>query len=199
MEPTSAVLTDPLLNISPDNGGSSLSDVVLEGLNRSMKAGRRERTKVAEQLRRNQLKQLYAKLESLIPPAIQKVERTGLVEESCNYIKKLHDQIWQLKQYREHLSAKKNTVKEDAELIEVGVEIGRETLVITISSTRRPRCFWKIVEEVEEHGLDVNMSQLSTSESFVFVCFGANFSQNMKEHDPLQLQFSLKRKLISVY
>ncbi|GLJ38679.1 hypothetical protein SUGI_0788380 [Cryptomeria japonica] len=199
MEPTSCVLTNPLLNISPDNGGSSLSDVVLEGLNRSMKAGRRERTKVAEQLRRNQLKQLYTKLESLIPPAIRKVERTGLVEESCNYIQKLQDEIWQLKQYREHLSAKEKTMKEDAEFIDVGVEVGRETLVITISSTRRPRCFGKIVEEVEEYGLDVNMSQLSTSESFVHVCFHAHFNQNLKEHDPVQLQYSLKRKLLSVY
>ncbi|GLJ38681.1 hypothetical protein SUGI_0788420 [Cryptomeria japonica] len=196
MEPTSGVLTNPLLNISPDNGGSSLSDVVLEGLNRSMKAGRRERTKVAEQLRRNQLKQLYAKLESLIPPAaIGKVERSGLVEESCNYIQKLQDQIWQLKQHREHLSAKEKT----AEFIDVGVEVGRETLVITISSSRRPRCFWKIVEEVEEHGLDVNMSQLSTSESFVHVCFHAHFNQNLKEHDPVQLQYSLKTKLLSAY
>ncbi|XP_057849452.2 transcription factor ABA-INDUCIBLE bHLH-TYPE-like isoform X2 [Cryptomeria japonica] len=152
-----------------------------------------ERGTVAERLRRNRMKYFCAKLESLIP--------TTLPKDAGNYIKELQEQLSQLKRKRESLQEKlhEKTVKEKREVPRVDVEVKERETVIIISSIRRPRHFWTVIMEVEQHGLDVNMSQFSSSDFFVYLYFHASLREGMKDVDPAQLQNSLKTRLLAAY
>ncbi|KAH9327342.1 hypothetical protein KI387_007520, partial [Taxus chinensis] len=167
--------------------------------NGSTKSGSRQRAVVAEQVRRNRMKYLYTKLESLLPTRpLAKLDRCGLLEEGNNYIRKLQDDVYQLKREREHLRALKQhcgkTEEENGrEDIRVSVKIHGIEAVITVCSIRRPRCVWRMIEEVERHGLEVDMSQLSTSEFFVYLYFHAKSTQDVKDYDPVKSQTSLKK------
>ncbi|GLJ04928.1 hypothetical protein SUGI_0006830 [Cryptomeria japonica] len=160
-----------------------------------------ERGTVAERLRRNRMKYFCAKLESLIPTTLPKANRSGLLEDAGNYIKELQEQLSQLKRKRESLQEKlhEKTVKEKREVPRVDVEVKERETVIIISSIRRPRHFWTVIMEVEQHGLDVNMSQFSSSDFFVYLYFHASLREGMKDVDPAQLQNSLKTRLLAAY
>ncbi|KAH9327348.1 hypothetical protein KI387_007526, partial [Taxus chinensis] len=194
MEANGFLSNSPAINMQPSQTG---------GLNKRRCAvsfgetsAKRKNAIVAEQLRRNLMKYQCAELKSLIQPALSKVDRCGLYEEAGNYIRKLQDEVSQLKHQRDHLRALKqedcgNTVKENTE---VCVEVCGREAVIVITSIRKPRCHSKVIEEVEQHGLEVNMSQLCTSEFFVYVFFHAKFREDMKEHDEsVRLIQSLQR------
>ncbi|GLJ34148.1 hypothetical protein SUGI_0686500 [Cryptomeria japonica] len=129
-----------LITPPSDNGGAMLSDIVLEGMNRSIKAGKRESAKAAEQLRRNKMKELYTNLESLMPTPFPKGDRCKLVKEANNYVKKLQDQISQLNQQKDHPNTIQNYGKilnEDTNFIEVNVEVGTKDTTIINYGTRR--------------------------------------------------------------
>ena len=78
------------------------------------------------------------------------------------------------------------------------MEIYDREAIISITGQRRPRYLWKILEELETHGLDVENSQLFTGESFVFLYFHVNFTDNVS-HDPDQIRSSLECRLILTY
>ncbi|GLJ04932.1 hypothetical protein SUGI_0006870 [Cryptomeria japonica] len=173
----------------------------LGALKHIIESTHRERATVAERLRRNRMKHFCGKLESLIPTTLPRTDRSGLLENAGTYIKELQDQLSQLKGRRECLEAKlrEKTVNKRLEVTKVDVEVKERESVIIISSIRKPKHFWRVILEVEHHGLDVNMSQLSSSDFFVYIYFHASFSEVIKEVDPAQLQNSLKTRLLAVY
>ena len=105
----------------------------------------------------------------------------------------------QLKRKRDSLLAIQSgkTANENIE-IKVAVEFYGREAIISITSQRGPRHMWRILEELEKHGLDVATEQLFTGESFVFVFFHVNFRDNIS-HDPTQIRTSLECRLKSTY
>ncbi|XP_057849433.1 uncharacterized protein LOC131060271 [Cryptomeria japonica] len=177
------------------------SDCAFGGLYYAITPSNKKTNVVAEQMRRNRMKFLCAKLQSLVPTTTPKVDRCGLYEEASNYIKKLQQEVFHLRQHRDNLRAKERHGKTRKESREVKVDVGifgRE-VVITVTSIARPKCFWRMIEEIEQHGVDVNMSQLSTSDFFVFLYFHASLKDSVTEHDPAKLQSSLERRLSMAY
>ena len=104
-----------------------------------------------------------------------------------------------LKRKRESLLAIQSgeTANENIE-IKVTVNFYGREAIISITSERGPRRMWKILEELEKHGLDVETSQLFTAESFVLVFFHVNIRHNISQ-DPAQIQSSLECKLKLTY
>ena len=80
----------------------------------------------------------------------------------------------------------------------MSVEIYDREAIISITSQRRPRYMWRILEELENHGLDVETSQLFTAESFVLLCFHVNFRDNIS-YDPGQVRSFLECRLKLTY
>ena len=120
-----------------------------------------------------------------------------------NYIKELQDQLSQLKGKKDYFEAKlgeKTLLKQKGEIAKVVVKIKeRECVIIIISSIRGPRQFWRVINEVEIHGLDVDMFQFSSSECFVYLYFHANFRAFVKQVGIAQLHNSLKTRLLVAY
>ncbi|GLJ04926.1 hypothetical protein SUGI_0006770 [Cryptomeria japonica] len=177
------------------------SDCAFGGLYCAIKPANKKTNVVAEQMRKNRMKFLCAKLQSLIPTTTLKVDRCGLYEEASNYIRKLKQEVFHLRQQRNNLRGKACHGKTGKESREVQVDVGiyGSEVVITITSITRPKCFGRMIEEIEQHGVDVNMSQLSTSDFFVFLYFHASLKDNEKEHNPAKLQSSLERRLSMAY
>ncbi|GLJ04933.1 hypothetical protein SUGI_0007200 [Cryptomeria japonica] len=173
----------------------------LGALKRIIESTKREKPTVAERLRRNRMIYFCAKLESLIPTTLPKADRSGLLEDAGNYIKELQDQLSQLKRKRECFQAKihEKTVNARIEVTKIDVEVKERESVIIISSIRKPKHFWRVIMEVEQQGLEVNISQFSSSDIFVYLYFHAFFSEGVKEVDHAQLQNSLKTRLLAVY
>jgi hypothetical protein len=127
------------------------------------------------------------------------LDRCGLFEEAINYIRMLEENMHQLKRKRDNLLAIQ-TGKTANENIEIKVTVkfyGREA-IINITSQRRPRYMWRILEELEKHGLDVETSHLFSGESFVLLYYHVNLRGNIY-HDPAQIQNSLESRLKLTY
>eukprot|EP01018_Ginkgo_biloba_P021109 Gb_31785 [translate_table: standard] len=164
----------------------------------------------AEQLRRKRMNDLFTTLKSLLPSALPKRDRCGLLEETCNYIRKLQDDLQQLNRRSPKLQANKfvshkplalaaETLNSPTDKISPDVEVkfyGSEG-IIRISCLRKPRNVWRIMEEIEEHGLDLQMSQFFTGGSFFFLYFHGIF-QTQTCPTP-QIQTSLESRLKTVY
>ena len=105
----------------------------------------------------------------------------------------------QLKKKKDSLLAIQSgkTVNENTE-IKVAVQFYGREAIINITGERGPRHMWRILEELEKHGLDVVTEQLFTGEFFVFVFFHVNFRDNIS-HDPTQIRTSLEYRLKSTY
>jgi hypothetical protein len=127
------------------------------------------------------------------------IDRCGLYEEAINYIRKLEEDLHQLQRRRDHLLAIQSgqTANENIDH-KVTVEIYDREAIISITSQRRPRYMWRILEELETHGLDVETSQLFTGESFVLLYFHVNFRDDISQ-DPVQIQTSLECRLKLTY
>jgi hypothetical protein len=134
-----------------------------------------------------------------LPTIPAKLDRCGLFEETINYIRKLEENIHRLKRKRDNLLAMQSgkTANENREM-KVAVEFYGREAIISITSQRGPRQMWKILEELESHGLDVETSQLFTGEFFVLVFFHVNFREHISQ-DPGQIQSSLECRLKLTY
>jgi len=178
---------------------NDLQENVWRDVDRMMEFSSKESQTLAEQLRRKRMKSLCTQLESLLPATPAKLDRCGLFEETINYIRKLEENIHQLKRKRENLLAIQsgNTSNENME-IKVAVEFYGREAIISITSQKGPRHMWRILEELENHGLDVETSQLFTGESFVLVFFHVNFREHISQ-DPGQIQSSLECRLKLTY
>eukprot|EP00253_Pinus_taeda_P011964 PITA_11964 len=176
-----------------------LQEIVWRDVDQMNKVTTRESQIVAEQLRRKRMKYLSTQLKSLLPDTPPKIDKCGLYEEAINYIRKLEEDLRQLQRKRDYLLGIQcgKTTNENIEH-KVTVEIYDREAIISITSQRRPRYMWRILEELEKHGLDVETSQLFTGESFVLLYFHANFRDDISQ-DPLQIRSSLEYKLKSIY
>jgi len=134
-----------------------------------------------------------------LPSTPTKLDRCGLYEKTINYIRKLEEDLHQVKRKRDCLLAIQSgkTGNDNIDLM-VAVEIYDGEAIITITCQRRPRYMWMILEELEMHGLDVKTSQLFTGESFVLLSFHVNFRGNIS-HDPAQIRSSLEYRLKLTY
>nr|ABK25719.1 unknown [Picea sitchensis] len=178
---------------------NDLQEKVWRDVDRMMEFSSKESQTLAEQLRRKRMKSLCTQLESLLPATPAKLDRCGLFEETINYIRKLEENIHRLKRKRENLLAIQSgkTANENTE-IKVAVEFYGREAIISITGQRGPRQMWKILEELESHGLDVETSQLFTGEFFVLVFFHVNFRDYISQ-DPAQIQTSLECRLKLTY
>jgi len=176
-----------------------LQEIVWRDLDQMNKITTRESQTVAEQLRRKRMNYLSTQLKSLLPATPPKIDRCGLYEEAINYIRKLEEDLHQLQRRRDHLLAIQSgkTANENIDH-KVTVEIYDREAIISITSQRRPRYMWRILEELETHGLDVETSQLFTGESFVLLYFHVNFRDDISQ-DPVQIQTSLECRLKLTY
>eukprot|EP00253_Pinus_taeda_P014637 PITA_14637 len=176
-----------------------LQEIVWRDVDQMTTVKTKESQIVAEQLRRKRMKYLCTQLESLLPTTPPKLGRCGVYEEAINYIRKLEEDVHQLKRKRDRLLAIQSGQKTDKNTdLKVAVEIYDKEAIIIITSQRRPRYMWRILEEFEKHDLDVKTSQLSTGESFVLLHFHVNFRDNIY-HDPAQIQSSLECRLRLTY
>ena len=91
----------------------------------------------------------------------------------------------------------RKTAEENIE-IKVALEFYGREAIINISSQREPRHMWRILEELENHGLDVKTAQLFKGKVFVLVFFHVNFRDNISQ-EPAQIQNSLECKLKLTY
>jgi hypothetical protein len=92
----------------------------------------------------------------------------------------VEENMHQLKRKRDNLLAIQ-TRKTTNENIEIKVTVkfyGREA-IINITSQRRPRYMWRILEELEKHGLDVETSHIFSKESFVLLYYHVNLRGNI--------------------
>jgi len=178
---------------------NDLQEKVWQDVDHMMKFSSKESQIFAEQLRRKRMKSLCTQLESLLPATPAKLDRCGLFEETINYIRKLEENMSQLKRNRDNLLSIQSgkTANENIE-IKVAVEFYDREAIISITSQRGPRHMWRILEDLENHGLDVETSQLFTGEFFVLVFFHANFRGHISQ-DPAQIRTSLECKLKSTY
>nr|ABR17595.1 unknown [Picea sitchensis] len=176
-----------------------LQEIVWRDVDQMNKITTRESQTVAEQLRRKRMNYLSTQLKSLLPATPPKIDRCGLYEEAINYIRKLEEDLHQLQRRRDHLLAIQSgkTANENIDH-KVTVEIYDREAIISITSQRRPRYMWRILEELETHGLDVETSQLFTGESFVLLYFHVNFRDDISQ-DPVQIQTSLECRLKLTY
>eukprot|EP00253_Pinus_taeda_P010275 PITA_10275 len=176
-----------------------LQEIVWRDVDQMNKVTTRESQVVAEQLRRKRMKYLCTQLKSLLPATPSKIDRCGLYEEAINYIRKLEEDLSRLQRKRDHLLGiqRGKTPNENIEH-KVTVEIYDREAIISITSQRRPRYMWRILEELKKHGLDVETSQLFTGESFVLLYFHANFRDDISQ-DPLQIRTSLEWQLKLTY
>jgi len=176
-----------------------LQEIVWRDLDQMNKITTRESQTVAEQLRRKRMNYLSTQLKSLLPATPPKIDRCGLYEEAINYIRKLEEDLHQLQRRRDHLLAIQSgkTANENIDH-KVTVEIYDREAIISITSQRKPRYMWRILEELETHGLDVETSQLFTGESFVLLYFHVNFRDDISQ-DPVQIQTSLECRLKLTY
>jgi hypothetical protein len=176
-----------------------LQEIVWRDLDQMNKITTRESQTVAEQLRRKRMNYLSTQLKSLLPATPPKIDKCGLYEEAINYIRKLEEDLHQLQRRRDHLLAIQSgqTANENIDH-KVTVEIYDREAIISITSQRKPRYMWRILEELETHGLDVETSQLFTGESFVLLYFHVNFRDDISQ-DPVQIQTSLECRLKLTY
>jgi len=176
-----------------------LQEIVWRDLDQMNKITTRESQTVAEQLRRKRMNYLSTQLKSLLPATPPKIDRCGLYEEAINYIRKLEEDLHQLQRRRDHLLAIQSgqTANENIDH-KVTVEIYDREAIISITSQRKPRYMWRILEELETHGLDVETSQLFTGESFVRLYFHVKFRDDISQ-DPVQIQTSLECRLKLTY
>jgi hypothetical protein len=176
-----------------------LQEIVWRDVDQMNKITTRESQTVAEQLRRKRMNYLSTQLKSLLPATPPKIDKCGLYEEAINYIRKLEEDLHQLQRRRDHLLAIQSgkTANENIDH-KVTVEIYDREAIISITSQRRPRYMWRILEELETHGLDVETSQLFTGESFVLLYFHVNFRDDISQ-DPVQIQTSLECRLKLTY
>jgi hypothetical protein len=127
------------------------------------------------------------------------LDRCGVYEEATNYIRKLEEDLHQLKRKRDGLMAIQSEKGTNEKIdLKVAMEIYGREAIISFTSQRRPRYMWRILEELEKHGLDVETSQLFTGTSFVLLNFHVNFRENVS-HDPAQIQSSLECRLKLTY
>eukprot|EP01018_Ginkgo_biloba_P021292 Gb_39491 [translate_table: standard] len=174
---------------------------------------KRHRATVAEKQRRERINALFTALQSRLPNSIIKRDRCGLLEETCNYIRKLQDELQQVNGRSCKLQANQfvsptplaaaaeslNGAYWPTEKINPDVEVkiyGSEGIV-RIRSLRKPRYVWRIMEEIEEHGLDLQMSQFFTGDSFFFVYFHGIFKTQTSPTP--QIQTSLESRLKAAY
>eukprot|EP00253_Pinus_taeda_P028986 PITA_28986 len=178
---------------------NDLQEKVWRDVDRLMKFSSKESQIFAEQLRRKRMKSLCTQLESLLPASPAKLDRCGLFEETINYIRKLEENIHQLKRKKDNLVAiQSGKIANEKMEIEVAVEFYGKEAIINITSQRGPRRMWKILEELGNHGVDVETSQLFTGEFFVLVSFHGKFRDNISQN-PFQIQTSLECKLKLTY
>eukprot|EP00253_Pinus_taeda_P008199 PITA_08199 len=178
---------------------NDLQEKVWRDVDRMMNFSSKESQIYAEQLRRKRMKSLCTQLESLLPASPAKLDRCGLFEETINYIRKLEENMHQLKRKRDHLLAiQSGKIANENMEIKVAVEFYGREAIINITSQRGPRCMWRILEELENHGVDVETSQLFTGEFFVLVSFHCKFRDHISQN-PSQIQTSLECKLKLTY
>eukprot|EP00253_Pinus_taeda_P019766 PITA_19766 len=176
-----------------------LQEIVWRDVDQITTVKTRESQIVAEKLRRKQMKYLCTQLESLLPTTPPKLDRCGLYGEAINYIRKLQEDLHQLKRKKNRLVAIQSDERTDKNTdLKVAVEIYDREAIISLTSQRRPRYMWRILEELENHDLDVETSQLFTGESFVLLYFHVKFRDNIS-HDPAQIQISLECRLQLTY
>lgn len=178
---------------------NDLLEIVWRDVDKMTKVSKKEIQILEERMRRTRMKRLCTQLESLLPYTPVKLDRCRLLEEAINHIRKLEENRHQLKRKRDNLlgiqTGKKAT--EDKE-IKVAVKFYGREAIINITSQRRPRYMWRILEELEKHGLDVETSHHFSGESSVLLYYHVKLIDNIS-HDPAQIQTSLECGLKLTY
>ncbi|KAH9331985.1 hypothetical protein KI387_004093, partial [Taxus chinensis] len=130
----------------------------------------------SEKIRRKRMRQFLSTLTSILPIPNTKVARYCLIEETIEYIKKLQQQVQDLKTKREQLLGMKKNCEElsSTVIVNVEVEVYGDEVIIRITSFKMPSNMWKIYQVFEAQHLDIRSADVYRGDSIVLLSFCAN-------------------------
>nr|CAD1842211.1 unnamed protein product [Ananas comosus var. bracteatus] len=130
--------------------------------------------KTVEKKRREQMKALYAKLDSLLPSSTSSREgatlpRPDRLSEAANYIKGMQEKLERMKERKRQLMTR-NEAADNSKLPKIEVQNrGSNLYMIQIISSPDDRAmFYEVVRAVEEEGGEVLNAQFSTTDRKAF-------------------------------
>ncbi|GMI77627.1 hypothetical protein like AT4G20970 [Hibiscus trionum] len=132
----------------------------------------RTERKLIERNRRNQMKILYAKLNSLIPHYNSRVSTSSLpdqLEEAANYIKRLQTNLERMKQRRDSFNIEASSSGNGPKSPRIEIHRMRSCLVIGLTTDCNSRfVFTEAIRILHEEGADVVNAGLSVVDDTAF-------------------------------